>query len=167
MLRRIYQKLVPRPHLSVFLLVLWLFLVNSVSPAQILIGGMLALLIPYGTLQYWPEQSRIERPWLMVRYVLMVLGDIVAANINVARLLLRSPEHLKPAIISVPLDIDDPFAITILSSSITLSPGTVSMSLSDDRKFLMIHALTAEDEASIIAEVKTRYEARLKEIFGC
>ena len=55
--------------------------------------------------------------------------------------------------------------ITALASLITLTPGTVSAELSDDRRYLLIHALDLQDPEALIDEIKSRYEAPLKEIF--
>jgi multicomponent K+:H+ antiporter subunit E len=57
--------------------------------------------------------------------------------------------------------------LTIFTSSVSLTPGTVSVELSEDRKWLYVHALHLEDEQELIDLIKARYEAPLKEIFGC
>jgi multicomponent K+:H+ antiporter subunit E len=161
------QRMWPRPRLSFFLWVLWLFLVNSFSPGQMLLGAILAWLIPWGTQQYWPEQARLARPWRLIPYVGMVTWDILTANLAVARLIIGPSSKLQPALVELPLDLDSPFALTILASTISLTPGTVSASLSPDRRTLLIHALHVTDEAALVQGIKARYEAPLKEIFGC
>ena len=76
------------------------------------------------------------------------------------------PEHkLKPGFIWVPLDIANIHGIAALTSMITLTPGTVSAALSDDRKFLLVHVLHLEDPQDLIDTIKRRYEAPLMEIF--
>jgi len=55
--------------------------------------------------------------------------------------------------------------IAALTSMITLTPGTVSAALSDDRKYLLVHVLNLDDEQHLITEIKRRYEAPLMEIF--
>jgi multicomponent K+:H+ antiporter subunit E len=67
----------------------------------------------------------------------------------------------------LPLDVREDFTITLLASTISLTPGTVSADLSVDHRYLLIHALHVEDEAATIAQIKQRYEAPLKEIFEC
>lgn len=53
----------------------------------------------------------------------------------------------------------------MLASTISLTPGTVSADVSDDRTLLLIHALDAESDDEVINAIRTRYEARLKEMF--
>ncbi|HCQ57063.1 MAG TPA: Na+/H+ antiporter subunit E, partial [Sulfitobacter sp.] len=63
------------------------------------------------------------------------------------------------------LDLKEPEAITILAGTITLTPGTVSADLSDNGRYLLVHALDATDPDAVRDEIKDRYERRLKEIF--
>ena len=102
----------------------------------------------------------------MLRYSVMVIGDIVVANIDVARLILfRRSSELRTRWVSVPLELSSPEAITVLAGTVTMTPGTVSCDLSADGRHLLVHCLDAPDAEQIVREIKTRYEARLKEIF--
>jgi multicomponent K+:H+ antiporter subunit E len=69
--------------------------------------------------------------------------------------------------VQYPLDLREDFSITLLASTVSLTPGTVSADVSADRGTLLIHALDVADEAALIAQIKQRYEAPLKEIFEC
>lgn len=157
----------PHPQLSLLLWVLWLLLVESVRPAHILLGAFLGWVIPYFTQHFWPEREKIQNGRLLVRYLLRLLTDILTSNFIVAKRILHGPRYIRPGFIYLPLDLDDDFAITVLASTISLTPGTVSANVSPDRKTLLIHALHVDDEAVMIADIKQRYEAPLKEIFGC
>jgi multicomponent K+:H+ antiporter subunit E len=55
----------------------------------------------------------------------------------------------------------------MLASIISLTPGTVSADLSDDRKTLLVHGLDVDDEAVLVEQIKRRYEAPLLEVFAC
>ena len=102
----------------------------------------------------------------MMPYCLLVIWDIVVANIQVAWVVLSVPNaKLKPAWIVIPLDIVQPEAITVLAGTITLTPGTVSADLSSEGHSLLVHVLHTDDPDAVRDEIKTRYEARLKEIF--
>ena len=65
------------------------------------------------------------------------------------------------------LDLRDSFAITVLTSTVSLTPGTVSADVSEDRTRLLVHALHVEDPQALVAEIKQRYEGPIKEIFEC
>jgi multicomponent K+:H+ antiporter subunit E len=68
----------------------------------------------------------------------------------------------------VPLSIRDAHGIAVLASVITMTPGTLSADLSDDRRQLLVHSFDVDDDAAeqaLVAEIKARYEAPLIAIF--
>ena len=157
----------PHPLLSLALTGIWLLLANTVSVGHIVLGLLLGVAIPLLTRGFWPATGHARRPLRLLSFGLTVLGDILLANLHVARLILGSPARLRPSFVRLPLEIDDDFAITLLASTISLTPGTVSADVSADRRMLLIHALDTDDPAALVAQIKRRYEAPLKEIFGC
>lgn len=160
-------KWLPQPLMSLSLLVIWLLLQNDVSAGHILLGAVFALLIPLVTAPFWQEPAPI-RAWLAgIRFGLIVLWDIVVANVQVAGLILfRRPKSLTPQFLVIPLDIESPYAIAILAGTITMTPGTVSADLDPERSHLLVHGLSVDDPDEMIANIKQRYEAPLKQIFG-
>ena len=137
----------PHPLLSASLVLVWLLLQNSLDLGNLLLGLVLGLGIPLWTSGLWPKRLRVKSWVAVLRYSVMVIGDIVLANIDVARLILfRRASELR-------------------TRSVTMTPGTVSCDLSADGRYLLVHCLDAPDTEQIVREIKTRYEARLKEIF--
>ncbi|MBM4182155.1 MAG: Na+/H+ antiporter subunit E [Betaproteobacteria bacterium] len=159
------SRLLPHPLLTPALAGVWLLLNNSLHPGHIILGILLGWLIPLFTLRFWPETVTIHRPLLLLRFTLVVLHDIVLANLVVARRILGRPEKLRPTLVEVPLDLRGDLAISLLANTICLTPGTVSARLSGDRRTLLVHALDAADAAVVRAQIKARYEAPLKEVF--
>ena len=161
------KRWLPQPMFSLFLWLVWLLLVNSLEPGHIVLGGLLALALPLFTSKFWPDQPCMAHPWALATYLAVFLWDIVVANLTVARLILGPVRRLRPAFITLPLDLKNDFAITVLAHSISLTPGTVSSKVSEDRSSLLVHVLDLEDEDRLVRRIKQRYEAPLKEIFPC
>ncbi|HVL75834.1 MAG TPA: Na+/H+ antiporter subunit E [Noviherbaspirillum sp.] len=157
----------PHPLASVTLFAMWLMLNATVAFSHVVLGAFLAWVIPWSTRSLWPRQFGLYRGKVALRLFFVVLADIVRANIIVALLILGPTSKLRPGFVRMRVDLDEPFAASTLASIITLTPGTVSCSFSEDRRTLLIHALDMDDEAALIEEIKTRYEAPLKEIFQC
>lgn len=63
--------------------------------------------------------------------------------------------------------LEERFTITLLASTISLTPGTVSANLRLDGKTLLVHALDVDDEEVLIEQIRQRYEQPLKEIYEC
>jgi len=159
------KKFFPHPLLSLALLIAWLLLNNTFSFGHLLLGTFLALIIPYFTASFWPEHICIKKPLIFVRFIAVLLYDIVLANITVARQVLGDNKKLHPTFISYPLSIKNLLGISILASTVSLTPGTVSCDLSEDQSVLLIHALSAEDTDKVIAHIHQRYEKPLMEVF--
>ena len=163
---RLLHRIFPHPLLSLLLVLVWQLLANQVSTNSLLFGLFLGIVIPIITGPYWPDRPRLRNPLMIAEYIVVVLYDIVRANIVVAYLILfKRSEDLQPAWICVPLNLRTPEAITVLAGTITMTPGTVSSDLSSEGHSLLVHCLNAPDPEEVRDEIKQRYERRLKEIF--
>jgi multicomponent K+:H+ antiporter subunit E len=159
-------RLVPHPLLTLSLVVVWLALVNKVTLGNVILGAGFGLVIPMLTRAYWPDRPRVRNPRMMIEFTLIVLWDIVVANVQVAMILLFRPEaRINSVWITVPVDLTSVEAITVLAGTITMTPGTVSATLSADGAAILVHTLDTDDPDSVRDQIKTRYERRLKEIF--
>lgn len=159
--------LIPHPLLTIALLAIWLLLNTSLAPAQLLLGATLAIAVPHICRRLLPNLLKLRRPGLVVPFVLLVLWDVVVANMRVAILVLGPESRLRPGFITVPLDIRDPGIATVLGGIITLTPGTVSLGVDKAVTRIDVHVLDLDDEQTLIAHIKRRYEQPLKEMFAC
>jgi len=159
------RRLISAPLLSATLFIIWLLLANTLDPAHVVLAGIVAVVVPWFTERLRPERPRLKKPLAAVRLAMVVLWDIVLSNIEVARRILGPESAIKPSFVWVPLALTDPHAILTLAAIITMTPGTLSADLSPDRRHLLVHAFNVDDEAALIAQIKTRYEVPLKEIY--
>ncbi len=164
------RRWLPHPLLTGLLLVAWLWLNNTVHPGHVVLGSLLAVAIPYLTRRFWPEPIVVDRPLRVIQYVAIVSYDIILANLQLAALILGPVSRLRPAFVRVPVDLRTDFAITMLASTVTLTPGTVSVDVEGnvaDGRRLVVHVLRCVDEQELVQSIKDRYERRLQEIFEC
>ena len=161
------RRLLPQPVLSLLILGLWLILAEAPGVGQILIGLALAFGLPLATRGFWPDPPRVRSLGAGLRLLGVVLADIVTANLEVARRVVGPIRRLRPGFVEVPLDLADSFVATVLGSIVSLTPGTVSVEIERERGVLLVHALHVEDAQAAAARIKARYEAPLKEVFGC
>jgi len=159
------RRLIPHPGLSVLLVVFWLLMANSLSAGALVMGIAVGLVLPIFTAPFWPGRPRVNFIAGFF-YLGLVMRDIIVANFEIAAIILfRRSADLRPAWLVVPMDLATPEAITVFAATISLTPGTVSSDISACGRYLLVHALDAPDPAAEIARIKTRYEARLKEVF--
>lgn len=160
------MRLIPHPLLSLTLILVWIGLVNTFTLGNLILGTSFGLIIPILTAAYWPDRPKMRRPFKVVEYVLVVLWDIVVANVQVAMIILFKREpSIQSHWIPVPLELTSAEAITVLAGTITMTPGTVSATLAADGSAILVHCLHTDDPDSIRDEIKSRYERRLLEIF--
>jgi multicomponent K+:H+ antiporter subunit E len=155
------------PVLTLVLVAIWLLLNNSASPAQILLGFTIAVLLMLAAAQLRPVRPRLRRLWTAIALAFRVLVDIVRSNIGVARIVLGliRDRAVHSGFIDIPLDLRDPHGLAILAAIITSTPGTTWAGVSDDGRSLKLHVLDLKDESEWIRTIKQRYERPLMRIF--
>ncbi len=151
--------------LNVLLAFAWLAVSGSVSALNLAFGfvlGALALFIvrePYGSGAY------LRRLFAIAALALLFLRELAMSAIKVAVTILSPDMKLKPGIFAFPLTVDRDFEITLLANLITLTPGTLSVDVSDDRKTLYVHALDCADPDGARRDIADGFERRILEAF--
>ncbi len=160
------KRTLPHPLLSLVMLLVWLALNNSLAPGQVLLGALLAWLLPLTGLHLadgtWPK---LHSPGAACTLAMRLLADVIVSNVEVMRRILGPEAAIRPAFVLVPLSLTDDWAITALAGIITMTPGTLTADVAADRSHLVVHALHVDDADALIASIKTRYEVPLQEIF--
>jgi multicomponent K+:H+ antiporter subunit E len=160
------RRLMPHPYLSLVLFVVWFLLVNDLKVGSAVLALFLAIVIPLLTAPYWPDRATVKSVPALIGYCLLVLWDVIVANIQVARIILFMPnDRIRSAWIPIPIDLRTPEAIALLSGTITMTPGTLTADMSGCGRVLLIHALHAPDPDAVRDGIKARYETPLKRIF--
>ena len=154
------------PVLSLLIVATWLLLQQSLAAPQLISAAALALLLPRLLHGFFGPVTRLRAPGTALRFVALVLWDIVVSNLAVAKLVLNPGARPQPAWVQVPLALTHPTAMTLLAMVITTTPGTVSCVIDESRREILVHALDCTNPAAMAADIKQRYEAPLMEIFG-
>ncbi len=160
------KRLFPHPLLTVLLFFTWMLLVDRLALGSAVLALFLATAIPLIIAAFWPQRPMIRNTPAFAAYCLLVLWDIIVANIQVAQIIMFYPNaRIKSVFIAVPITLTTPEAITMLAGTITMTPGTVTADMSSCGRVLLIHALHAPDPDAVRDDIIARYETRLKRIF--
>jgi multicomponent Na+:H+ antiporter subunit E len=95
---------------------------------------------------------------------LVFFYELGLSSISVAKAAFRRRIDSHSAIIAVPIDLKTDFGIAALANLVTLTPGTCSLHVSDDRRFLYVHALDAQVRDDLIHSIKHVFERRIAEV---
>lgn len=102
----------------------------------------------------------------IVLLLITFLYELIKANIEVAYEVITPKLNMTPGIIMVPLDVKSDIAITVLANMISLTPGTLSIDVSNDKKVLFVHAMYLKDREKFIRSIKDGFEKRILEVFS-
>ncbi len=151
-----------------FLPVIWMALTGDFSAPNFALGFVLSSLVLWvnrpvrGSV---PLLYYLRKSLLWAAFLLFFLRELVLASLRIAWDILTPRHRMRPAIVAIPLDLESDMEITSLANLITLTPGTLSLDISPDRKTLYIHAMYVTDVEKTRQEIKDRFERRIKELF--
>jgi multisubunit Na+/H+ antiporter MnhE subunit len=108
----------------------------------------------------------VRRAWRALSLALYFLKELTVSNLRVAGAVLSPDTGIRPGFLVVPLELRTERAVTALASMITLTPGTLTVDVADDRSHLLVHCMFLEDDpAAQVAALKRDYERRIREVF--
>jgi multicomponent Na+:H+ antiporter subunit E len=108
--------------------------------------------------------KRLRKVPLLLSFLVFYLKELIRANLRVAHDALTPAHHMRPAILAIPLDATSDFEILLLVNLITMTPGSVSIDVSTDRRVLYLHAMYVSDPEAARHEIKTKLERRVLEL---
>ncbi|MBD3222336.1 Na+/H+ antiporter subunit E [bacterium] len=149
----------------VLLTLAWLLLTGSFGTENIVLGVVLSYLMLALAVGRGEQRGYVQRLPAAVRLFGYFLVELIKANAQVAWEMIDPRHTMSPGVVEVPLDLKTPFAITLLSNLITLTPGTLTMEVSDDHTRLYVHGMYVTDPDRFRAEIKQGFERRVKEVF--
>jgi multicomponent Na+:H+ antiporter subunit E len=151
---------------ALLLAVVWVALTGDASPASVAFGLVLGALVvrfsrPLGA---YPMFATV-RPLRFLGLLVFLAREIVVANLKVVAAVLGPRRFLRPALVAVPLDLEGEERIAVLSNLISLTPGTLSLDVSPDRRTLYVHTMSTSSPDALRREIKDGFERRVREAF--
>lgn len=150
--------------LNLFLALAWMLLNGSYTSVNFVLGfvvGFFALRLsqPFGI-----QHSYFHVFTALIKLLLYFFYELI---VSVARVVwdVVTPTHLSdPDIIYVPLDAQTDLEITLLANMVSLTPGTLSLDVTPDKKHLVVHAMFAPEHEAVIRDIKNGLEKRILEV---
>lgn len=143
---------------------IWVALTGTFTLLNFLFGFVLSFIIMWFISRDRREDVYFTRGPKLIAFLFYFLYELIKANMQVAYDVITPSFYMKPGIIKVPLTAKSDLEITLLANLITLTPGTLSLDVSDDKKVLYVHAMYVKDKQKFIEGIKNGFEKRLLEI---
>lgn len=150
---------------NILLAIAWAAVTGNYSPPNLMFGFVLGI----GALWLIREQvgsvGYFNRARRVISLALLFLYELVLSAWRVAVLVMTPKMDLKPGIFAYPLKVDRDFEITLLANLITLTPGTLSVDVSEDRRYLYVHAIDCSDPDQTRRDIAEGFERKIMEAF--
>ncbi|MBM7609219.1 multicomponent Na+:H+ antiporter subunit E [Lysinibacillus composti] len=150
--------------LNFFLAFLWMFLSSNYSLSRLIIGYLLGLLVIIALRKFFKTRLYVDRVWAVIKLTVLFIKELILANITVLKLVIKPKLDMQPAFFKYDTTLTEEWEITLLSSLITLTPGTVVVHVSDDSKSLFIHVIDSQDIDETIDSIKYSFEKAILEV---
>ena len=151
---------------NILLALVWAALTGSFTLANFGFGLLLGSLALYLVREQLELRRGRHRAGRMLSLAVLFIKELILSGWRVARLVTSPRMDLRPGIFAYPLKVSSDFEITLLANLITLTPGTLSVEVSDDRRTLFVHAIDCSDVEKTVREIRDGFERKIEEAFN-
>jgi multicomponent Na+:H+ antiporter subunit E len=149
---------------NLLLALTWVAATGVFTFTNLTVGFILGFMVLFFTRRIVGAPRYVTKVRQVIGLVFFFLWELLLANLRVAYDVLTPRHRMVPGVIAIPLEARSDSEITILSNLITLTPGTLSLDVSADRKVLYIHAMYIDDPESVRQKIKNGFERRILEV---
>lgn len=142
----------------------WMLLNGGYSSSDFVIGFIVGFLALSLTQPVKDKPGYGKKFFACIKLTLVFLYHLITSSLHVVWDVV-TPRHLSdPIIVKVPLDVKTEFEIMLLANIVSLTPGSLTLDVTEDKKFLIVHAMFGSDEAQFIHDIKQTFERRILEV---
>lgn len=150
--------------LNLLLGILWTLLTGDLHFTNFIQGVIIGYVILFVSKNALVKTRYFARLPKIILFIFYFIKELIVANVKVAIDIMTIRDRMKPGIIAVPLDAKTDLEITLFANLITMTPGSLSIDTSDDKKVLYVHAMYMDDPQQYKEELKNGLERKLLEI---
>ena len=150
---------------NIMLALSWAALTGEVTALSLAVGFVFGFADPLLGVRRLLRPSRyFEKLGQSLRLASLFAWELLLANLRIAYEVVTPSHNMRPGVVAIPLDAETDAEITLLANLITLTPGTLSLDVSDDRRVLYIHAMYVDDVEELRRSIKDGFEKRVMEL---
>jgi multicomponent Na+:H+ antiporter subunit E len=142
----------------------WVAMTGGFNIAGLLVGFVIGYVVLFLLQRVTGRSSYFFKSVRLVNFVLFYAWEVVRSNIEVAYDVVTPGDRARPAVVAVPLDAKTDAEITLLANVLTMTPGSLSVDVSDDRKVIYVHAMFVDDPDEFRRTIKRDFERRVLEL---
>ncbi|MFA1820488.1 Na+/H+ antiporter subunit E [Virgibacillus oceani] len=150
--------------INILMAFIWMLLQNSYSVINFVIGYIIGILILFVLRRFLTFDFYFRRVWSFIKLTIIFFRELVLANIDMIRIILKPKMDIKPGIVAIPTKLETDLEITLLAALISLTPGTLSMDFSDDSSLIFVHAVDIDSKEETIRDILDSFEKAILEV---
>lgn len=143
---------------------MWMFLSESYTGISFFLGYILGVLLLLLLDRFVPGKFYLYRVIKIIQLVLLFIRELITSTIDIAKLVYKPKPNFEPGIFSYPLEVTSEWEITLLANLISLTPGTLTVAVSNDNSKIFIHAMHIDDTEESIDSIKNTFESAIMEV---
>lgn len=149
---------------NLFISFMWMFLSEDYSFQSFLFGYIIGALLLFMLNRFFPSRFYLYPMYKILILIAIFIRELILSNISIVKLVYGRKLNFEPGIFEMPIEVTKNWEITLLANLITLTPGTLTVAISDDRKRFFIHAMDIDDKEESIHEIKNTFEKAIMEV---
>jgi len=149
---------------NIVLALSWAGLTEEVTAMNLTVGFVLGFVILFVTRRLLRPSRYFPKVRQIFDLAAVFTWELLRANLRIAYEVITPTHYMKPGVVAIPLDVETDAEITLLANLITLTPGTLSLDVSQDRRVLYIHAMYVDDVEELRRSIKNGFEKRVMEV---
>ncbi|MDX5323295.1 MAG: Na+/H+ antiporter subunit E [Exiguobacterium sp.] len=150
--------------LNTVIAIMWAVLWNSYTGVDFLLGYIVGIFILFVLRRFLHFDFYMRRVFAAFKLIALFIKELIMSNIDVVKVLLSPKFDIEPGIIEVPTQLKSDWELTLLASLISLTPGTLSMDFSEDKKSIFVHSIHVPDKEEMIREIHDTFEKAIMEV---
>lgn len=152
--------------INLLLALAWAFLKGQITASILVEGFIVGYMVLWFTSPIYRTSSYFKKFLQVIRFFIFFLKELVVATGRAAYLVVKPQIDMHPGIIAVPLSLKTDVEITLLANLITLTPGTLTLDVSDDRRVMYVHVMNVDNADKFRREIKDGFEKKVGELLG-
>jgi multicomponent Na+:H+ antiporter subunit E len=150
--------------INIIIAIMWMFLSESYTFPSFIVGFIWGFLLVLLFNRFFPTRFYGRRVVKIIKLIFIFIRELLLSNLSILKLVYTPRPEIEPGIFALPLEVKSNWEITLLAHLITLTPGTLTVAVSNDNQTLYIHAMDIDEVDQSIKDIKESFEKAILEV---
>ncbi len=150
--------------LNLVIALVWMALNTTWNGLNFIVGYLIGLLLIFGLQRFFPQPFYGCKLWAAFKLIVLFFSELFKSSMVVLRYIVSPKLDINPGILTYETDLTSDWELTLLSTLVSLTPGTVLIEVSREQHLAYIHAIDIKDEEELSHNIRNTFERAIKEV---